>query len=69
MCPSQGRSPSKIGAPGVTKYLQDTAGGILNCLPQLIGALVIPIIGWIVGRLLGGAVRRLADGRTSIGSL
>ncbi|MFB6184021.1 MAG: hypothetical protein ABEI96_05645 [Haloarculaceae archaeon] len=50
---------------GVPDYLQDAVSGIVNFLPQLIGALIILIVGWIVGRVLAGLVRRVAD-RTNL---
>lgn len=53
---------------GVPDYLQEAIAGIINFLPQLIGALIILVIGWIIGRLLGGAVRRVSD-RTNIDRL
>lgn len=46
---------------GVPDYLQGAVSGIINFLPQLIGALIILVIGWIIGRLAGGAVRRVSD--------
>lgn len=58
----------QTGIPGIPTYLQETIAGILNFLPQLIGALVILLVGWVVGRLLGGVVRRVAD-RTNIDRL
>jgi hypothetical protein len=35
--------------------------GIISVLPVLIGAILILIIGWIIGRLLGKAVRMILD--------
>lgn len=52
----------------VPDYLQEAIAGVVAFLPQLLGALVILIIGWIVGRIIGGGVRRLAD-RTPLGRL
>ncbi|WP_129114999.1 mechanosensitive ion channel family protein [Halegenticoccus tardaugens] len=46
---------------GVPEFLQSTISNIIAFLPRLIGALVILIIGWIIGRVLGGAVRSLTD--------
>jgi len=53
---------------GVPDYLQEAIAGVVDFLPQLLGALIILLIGWIVGRLIGGGVRRLAD-RTPLGQL
>jgi len=46
----------------VPDYLQDPIAEIAVFVPRLIGALVILLIGWGVGRLVAGVVRRLADG-------
>ncbi|WP_058366080.1 mechanosensitive ion channel family protein [Haloparvum sedimenti] len=53
---------------GVPEYLQETVAGIVAFLPRLVGAIVILAIGWAVGRLVAGAVRRLAD-RTNVDRL
>jgi small-conductance mechanosensitive channel len=45
----------------VTNYLQNTIAEVVSFLPRLIGALVILLIGWIVGRLFAGVIRRIAD--------
>jgi small-conductance mechanosensitive channel len=34
---------------------------VLNRLPDVVGAAVIILVGWVVGRLLGAALRRLLD--------
>ena len=36
-------------------------GVIMTYLPSIIGALIVLLIGWIVGRLLGRAVRIVLD--------
>ena len=52
----------QTGTPGL---LQETVSGVVNFLPQLVGALIILLIGWFVGRLVSSVVRRVAD-RTNI---
>ncbi len=46
--------------------LVDTAAGLLNdfiaCLPQIIGAIVLLILGWLVARLARGIATRLVKG-------
>lgn len=46
---------------GVPEFLEETIAGILAYLPRVLGALVILLIGYAIGRLLGGGVRRLTD--------
>ncbi|WP_255169837.1 mechanosensitive ion channel family protein [Natrononativus amylolyticus] len=46
----------------VPEWLQDPVAELIVFLPRLVGALVILLIGWIIGRLAGRAVRRIADG-------
>ncbi|WP_247728625.1 mechanosensitive ion channel family protein [Halovivax limisalsi] len=46
----------------VPEYLQDPIAEIVTFLPRLVGAVVILLIGWIVGRLAGRVVRGIADG-------
>jgi len=58
----------QAGAPGVPDYLQEALAGAINFLPQLLGAVVILLIGWVIGRLIGGGVRRVAD-RTEVDRL
>lgn len=53
---------------GVPDYLEEAITGVINFLPQLIGALIILAIGWIIGRLVGGITRRLSD-RTNVDRL
>lgn len=48
----------------VPDYLTEALTGVVNFLPQLVGALVILVIGWVVGRVVGGVVRRVADRST-----
>lgn len=55
----------QVGVPG---YLESAVTGAIAFLPRLIGALVILLIGWIVGRLVGGVLRRIVD-RTEIDRL
>jgi len=42
-------------------WLQDTLASILEFLPRLAAALIILIIGWIAGRIIGGIIRRIVD--------
>lgn len=58
----------QVDAPGVPDYLQEATAGVINFLPQLVGAIVILLIGWVIGRLLGGGVSRVAD-RTDVDRL
>ncbi|SEQ41321.1 mechanosensitive ion channel family protein [Natrinema salaciae] len=46
----------------VPEWLQDPIAQLVTFLPRIIGALVILFIGWIIGRLAAGVVRRIADG-------
>lgn len=46
----------------VPDWLQDPVAELLTFLPRLIGALIILAIGWVLGRVAAGIVRRLADG-------
>lgn len=53
---------------GVPDYLDEAVTGVINFLPQLLGALLILLVGWIVGRLVAGFIRRVAD-RTDLDRL
>ncbi|ELZ06633.1 MULTISPECIES: mechanosensitive ion channel family protein [Natrialba] len=46
----------------VPEWLQDPVAELVVFLPRLIGALVILLIGWVVGRFAARVVRRIADG-------
>ncbi|RQG98061.1 mechanosensitive ion channel family protein [Natrarchaeobius chitinivorans] len=46
----------------VPEWLQDPVAELVTFLPRLVGALVILLIGWIVGRFTARVVRRIADG-------
>nr|WP_256534026.1 hypothetical protein [Halovivax cerinus] len=46
----------------VPDYLQDPIADIAVYVPRLLGAIVILLIGWVVGRAVAGVVRRIADG-------
>ncbi|WP_265111324.1 mechanosensitive ion channel family protein [Halosolutus halophilus] len=46
----------------VPEWLQDPVAELVTFLPRLVGALVILLVGWIIGRVAAGVVRRLADG-------
>ncbi|NEU55706.1 hypothetical protein [Halorussus sp. MSC15.2] len=43
------------------EWLGNALSEIVAALPRLIGAIVILIIGWAVGKILGGVVQRVAD--------
>ena len=45
----------------VPEYLQETIAGILAFLPRLVGAIVVLLIGWVVGVATAKVVRTLAD--------
>ncbi|TAJ45761.1 mechanosensitive ion channel family protein [Methanofollis fontis] len=45
----------------VVDYVTDTAGGVIAFLPNLIAAVIILILGWIIGRLLGKYVSMFLD--------
>ncbi len=47
---------------GVFQPLQDALSAFLSYLPQLIGAIIILIVGYIVGRILQAVVGRLLQG-------
>ncbi|MFA9501353.1 hypothetical protein NP511_03785 [Natrinema thermotolerans] len=46
----------------VPDWLQDPIAELVTFLPRLVGALIILAIGWVLGRVAAGVVRRLADG-------
>lgn len=43
----------------LTQSLQDTLGGFIEFIPRLLAALVILLIGWIIAKVLEGAVVRV----------
>ena len=45
----------------VPEFLEETVANIVAFLPRLVGAILILLIGWIIGRLVAGIVRRLTD--------
>ena len=45
----------------VPDFLQETISSIVAFLPRLVGALVILLIGWIIGKLLAKVVTAVAD--------
>ncbi|USZ70795.1 mechanosensitive ion channel family protein [Natronosalvus halobius] len=51
--------PAQVTVPD---WLQDPIAELVTFLPRLVGALVILAIGWIIGRLAGRVVMRIADG-------
>lgn len=58
----------QTGASGVSDYLQEALAGVVSFLPQLLGAVVILLIGWIIGRFVGGGIQRVTD-RTELDRL
>jgi ABC-type siderophore export system fused ATPase/permease subunit len=53
---------------GVPEFLENTIASIIAFLPRLVGALLILLVGWIIGRALAGLVSRLAD-RVGLGQM
>jgi small-conductance mechanosensitive channel len=49
---------AQVGVPG---FLEETVAGIVAFLPRLIGALVVLLIGWVVGVVAAGLVSQLVD--------
>lgn len=47
---------------GVGTFVDQLLTDIVAVAPRVAGALIILLIGWIVGRVLGSVVRRLVDG-------
>ncbi|WP_255195526.1 mechanosensitive ion channel family protein [Halorarius litoreus] len=45
----------------VPEMFSNAIAEAINFLPQLVGALLILIVGWIVGRIVGGIVARVVD--------
>lgn len=45
----------------IDDQVREAIGAAVTFLPRLIGAIIILLIGWIVGRLVGGFVTRIAD--------
>ncbi|WP_255149146.1 mechanosensitive ion channel family protein [Halorarius halobius] len=50
--------PAQLGVPD---SVGATVDAVIAFLPQLVGALLILLVGWILGRVLGGVVRRVVD--------
>ncbi|MDG5778493.1 hypothetical protein VB773_16585 [Haloarculaceae archaeon H-GB2-1] len=46
---------------GIGEILADVINDVAVFLPRIIGALLVLLIGWLVGMAVGGAVKRLAD--------
>jgi small-conductance mechanosensitive channel len=44
-----------------TQTIEDTIAGVVEFLPQLVGALLVLLVGWIVGRLVYRAISRVVD--------
>ncbi|RDI69663.1 mechanosensitive ion channel family protein [Halopelagius longus] len=54
--------PTVLQLEAVPEFLQQTISQIVAFLPRLVSAIVILIIGWLIGIVVGKAVQRLADG-------
>jgi len=55
-----------VGLPTVAQvpipsWLQETVAATLAFLPRLVGAIVILLVGWVIGRFVANVVGRLAD--------
>jgi small-conductance mechanosensitive channel len=46
---------------GGTEYAQQLLNMVIAAAPRIIGAAIILILGWLIGRFIGGIVTRLAD--------
>jgi hypothetical protein len=44
-----------------TGYVEETIGDVVAFLPRLVGALVVLLIGWVVGVAVARVVSRLTD--------
>lgn len=49
------------GTDTVPGFLQETIASIVAFLPRLIGAVIILLIGWILGRAVAGVVTKITD--------
>lgn len=45
----------------VPEFLQEMITQIITFLPRLVGAIGILIIGWIIGRVVAGIIRRVGE--------
>jgi hypothetical protein len=45
----------------VPDFLEETVAEVVAFLPRFLGALLILLVGWIVGRVVAGLVRRITD--------
>ncbi|AHG00604.1 hypothetical protein HALLA_19225 [Halostagnicola larsenii XH-48] len=43
-------------------WLQDPVAELITFVPRLVGAVIILLIGWVIGRFAAGVVGRIADG-------
>jgi small-conductance mechanosensitive channel len=48
----------------VPDYFTEALTAFVNFLPQLVGAVVILLIGWVIGRVVGGVIRGLSSRST-----
>lgn len=46
---------------GVTDSIEEAIAAVINFLPELLGALIILLLGWAIGRVVGGVIQRLVD--------
>lgn len=49
---------AQLSVPG---WLEETVASIVAFIPRLVGALLILLVGWVIGRVVAGLVGRLAD--------
>ena len=51
-----------LQAGAVPEFLQDTVAAIVAFLPRLLGAILILLIGWVIGVVIAKAIKKVADG-------
>lgn len=49
------------GFEAVPEFLEDTIATMVAFVPRLVGAIIILLLGWVIGRLVARFVRRLVD--------
>lgn len=54
--------PTALQIEAVPEFLQQTIAQMVAFLPRLVSALLILVIGWVIGLAVGKVVQRLADG-------
>jgi hypothetical protein len=50
-----------LQAGGVSEYVEETIAAVITFIPRLVGAVVILLIGWVLGKAAGRLVRTLTD--------